>query len=259
MVVHFQGPWAAESAVAGASGAVRRVKTIIERGAYKHADAFIVLSQPFKQILADDYGMSAEKIQVIPPGVDIEDFEFSEAPQAGAAAPVVLCVRRLEKRMGVDVLIRAWSDVTRSIPDAELRIVGTGTYEQELRTLAGNSAGKISFLGRLDDDALRSEYRTAAITAVPSLALEGFGLIALESLATGRAPIVTDCGGLPDAVRGLDDSLIVPRGSVDALAARIIEALSGAVPSAQECRNHAATFAWPVIVQRHLALYEGLR
>ncbi|CAD5991242.1 Glycosyl transferase family 1 [Agreia sp. COWG] len=259
MVVHFQGPWAAESSVAGASDLVRRAKAVVERGAYKHADAFVVLSQPFKEILANDYGMSPDKIHIIPPGVDIDDFEFSEETTLATAAPRVLCVRRLEKRMGIDVLIRAWAEVDRHIPGVELRIVGTGTFEQELRAMAAASPAKITFLGRLDDDTLRHEYKSASITAVPSLALEGFGLIALESLATGRAPIVTDCGGLPDAVRGLDESLIVPRGSVEALADRIVQALSGRVPSARECRAHAETFAWNVIAQRHLALYEGVR
>jgi glycosyltransferase involved in cell wall biosynthesis len=259
MVVHFQGPWAAESAVAGANKLVTRAKTAVERSAYKHADAFIVLSRPFKEILANDYGMSADKIHIIPPGVNIDDFEFSDETSKRGDAPQVLCVRRLEKRMGIDVLIKAWEDVYKHFPGAELRIVGTGTFEQELRSLAAASSAKITFLGRLDDETLRQEYKSASITAVPSLALEGFGLIALESLATGRAPIVTDCGGLPDAVRGLDESLIVPRGSVEALADRIIQALSGHVPSAQECRAHAETFAWDVIAQRHLSLYEGIR
>ncbi|KQR24028.1 glycosyl transferase family 1 [Agreia sp. Leaf335] len=259
MVVHFQGPWAAESAVAGANKLVTRAKTAVERSSYKHADAFVVLSRPFKEILANDYGVSADKIHIIPPGVDIDDFEFSEETTNSGAAPRVLCVRRLEKRMGIDVLIKAWAEVDKRIPGAELRIVGSGTFEQELRAMAAASPAKITFLGRLDDETLRQEYRSASITAVPSLALEGFGLIALESLATGRAPIVTDCGGLPDAVRGLDASLIVPRGSVEALADRIVHALLGRVPSAHECRAHAETFAWNVIAQRHLALYEEVR
>jgi glycosyltransferase involved in cell wall biosynthesis len=231
---------------------------LVERSAYRHADAFIVLSDPFKQILANDYGVDAQKIHVIPPGVSMEDFSFSEALTSGER-PVVLCVRRLEKRMGIDVLIRAWEHVSQQVPGAELRIVGTGTYEKELRQLADASAGRITFLGRLEDEQLRDEYTRAAITAVPSLALEGFGLIALESLAVGRAPIVTDCGGLPDAVRGLDSSLIVPRGSVEALAQRLVSALEGDVPTAEASRAHAQTFAWDVIVRRHLDLYEGLR
>jgi glycosyltransferase involved in cell wall biosynthesis len=258
MVVHFQGPWAAESAVSGDSGLVQRVKTIIERSAYRHGDAFVVLSEAFKDILSNSYGISSDKIHVIPPGVNVEDFEFSDAPTLGLAAPIVLCVRRLEKRMGIDVLIKAWSEVNRLMPDAELRIVGGGTYESELKRLAADSPARITFLGRLSDSQLRDEYRAAAVTVVPSLELEGFGLIALESLAIGRAPIVTDCGGLPDAVRGLDESLIVPRGSVEALSNRLSQALAGQVPSARACRSHAQSFSWDVIVSRHLDLYKGI-
>lgn len=83
-------------------------------------------------------------------------------------------------------------------------------------------------------------------------------MIALESLAAGRAPVVTDCGGLPDAVRGLDPSLIVPAGDAEALADRIAAALSGRVPGRRQCRAHAETYSWDAAAQRHVALYEEL-
>jgi glycosyltransferase involved in cell wall biosynthesis len=88
--------------------------------------------------------------------------------------------------------------------------------------------------------------------------LEGFGLIALESLASGRAPIVTDCGGLPDSVRGLDPSLIVPSGDAGALADRIVRSLDGDVPGPGQCRTHAESFSWHAAAERHVAMYQEL-
>ena len=61
----------------------------------------------------------------------------------------------------------------------------------------------------MDDVDLVSAYQAADVSVVPSIALEGFGLVALESLACGTPVVVTDCGGLPEAVAGLDASLIV--------------------------------------------------
>lgn len=263
-IVHFQGPWADESRVAGGGGVSTRAKRLVERRRYHEADHLIVLSAPFAQILVDDYGIPAERITILPPGVDTERFAAAQSAPTSEpsddAGPIVLCVRRLEHRMGIDVLIRAWDDISAAIPGAQLRIVGTGTAEAELRELAGRARNpeSIVFTGRLSDEALIDEYRRSTITVVPTTSLEGFGLIALESLAAGKAAVVTDCGGLPDAVRGLDASLIVPPADADALGARIIGALEGKRPTAQECVDHAATFSWGATAGRHLDLYLSL-
>jgi glycosyltransferase involved in cell wall biosynthesis len=67
--------------------------------------------------------------------------------------------------------------------------------------------------------------------------------------------VVTDCGGLPDAVRGLDPTLIVPADDAEALAARLTSALDGVLPSPSRCRTHAESFSWTVAAQRHHSLY----
>ncbi|WHE35754.1 glycosyltransferase family 4 protein [Microbacterium sp. BDGP8] len=261
-IVHFQGPWADESRVAGGGRASTAMKRVVERRRYHDADHLIVLSAPFKAILVEKYGIAPERVTILAPGVDAGRFAAARGDGASQAAerPTVLCVRRLEHRMGIDVLIRAWDDISRSVPDAELRIVGTGTAEDELRELATRSAkpGSITFAGRLSDEALVAAYSAATISVVPTTQLEGFGLIALESLAAGKPVVVTDCGGLPDGVKGLDPSLVVTPGDETELARRITEALLGKRPSAAECVAHAKTFSWESVAQRHLALYREL-
>lgn len=161
--------------------------------------------------------------------------------------------------MGIHVLIDAWPGVLRRHPDAILEIVGTGTAEFELVEQAGRVAPEsIVFRGRLPDHDLIDAYSRSHVTVVPSIALEGFGLIALESLASGRSPIVTDCGGLPDAVRDLDPSLIVPPRDVVALTNRIIKALSGELPDVREARAHAERFGWTSVANAHFELYSSL-
>ncbi|MFE3759842.1 glycosyltransferase family 4 protein [Nocardia tengchongensis] len=260
LVVHFHGPWAAESRMAGEHSGAVRAKFLVERLRYARADRFVVLSDHFKKLLVGDYGVRPEKVQVIPPGVDLDLFTASDRAEDSG---IVLCVRRLEKRMGIDVLIRAWRDVASRHPDARLVIVGTGTAEAELRGLAATLFGDeprspIRFTGPVPDVELTDLYTRADLTVVPSLALEGFGLIALESLAAGRPPIVSDCGGLPDSIRDLDASLIVPPGDAEALAARLVAALDGVRPDPKQCRAHAETFSWAVAARRHRDLYTEL-
>lgn len=257
LVAHFQGPWAGESQVAGGSRLSVAAKYAIERVRHSRADHFVVLSERFKDILTENYGADATRISVLAPGVDLERFRVAANRHSGEA----LCVRRLERRMGIDHLIKAWLAVHSVQPHAILRIVGTGTDERRLRQLVHDLKLNhcIVFEGAVSDDRLVQLYEASQFTVVPSIALEGFGLIALESLATGTPPIVTDCGGLPDAVKGLDKSLIVPPRDEDALAARIDEALAGKIPSAASCRTHAETFSWDSVAAKHFALYRTLK
>lgn len=256
LVVHFHGPWAAESRIAGETDRTVRIKYLLERLRYSRADRFVVLSNHFRDVLASNYRVAPDRIAVIAPGVDPDRFPATDPPHDDGP-PTVLCVRRLERRMGIDTLIRCWPAVLDRHPDARLVIVGTGTAETELRALAAGRES-ITFAGRVGDDRLARLYAEAACTAVPSVALEGFGLIALESLAAGRPPIVADCGGLPDSVRELDPSLVVPPGDPQALAHRLATALDGDRPSPKRCRAHAESFSWDATARRHLALYREL-
>ncbi|WP_281881237.1 glycosyltransferase family 4 protein [Nocardia sputorum] len=257
LVVHFHGPWAAESRMHGQHPAAAFAKYLIERLRYVCADRFVVLSDHFRTVLCEDYRIASDRVEVIAPGVDLTRFRAAPFP---ASPPVVLCVRRLERRMGIDVLLRAWPGVLAEHPEARLVIVGTGSAEADLRrgAIEGGLDGSVEFTGRIPDQELAARYTSAALTVVPTVALEGFGLIALESLAAGRAPVVTRCGGLPDAVRGLDPSLIVPPGDPAALADRISAAISGCRPTPEQCRAHAETFSWHAAAQRHAALYREL-
>lgn len=252
-VTHFQGPWAGESKVAGHAKLSVAAKYAIERLRYSRVDQFIVLSQRFKNLLVTDYKVDESRVAVLAPGVDLTRFTAGPKRQTGE----VLCVRRLERRMGIEYLIKAWPGVVSEHPESLLRIVGTGTDESRLRELTVDMglSDQIVFEGNVSDDRLVSLYETAAVTVVPSVALEGFGLIALESLATGTAPIVTDCGGLPDAVNGLDHSLVVRPHDSEDLARRLSAALHGEVPDWEACRAHAETFSWKRVAENHFDLY----
>ena len=124
-------------------------------------------------------------------------------------------------------------------------------------TLERRSSDSVRILGRLDDDVLPAYYRAADVCVVPSRSLEGFGLVVLEALACGTPVIATDVGGLPEALWGLDDDLVVPSGDADALAERLATARDGRrpLPGAATVRAHAERFSWTRAVERHSELY----
>jgi glycosyltransferase involved in cell wall biosynthesis len=258
-VVHFHGPWAAESALEGAGWMSVRTKHAIERLVYRRADRVIVLSEAFGEMLRRGYGVSASRITVIPGGVDCARFAIAASPRAARERlgwdqdrRHILAVRRLARRMGLSELISSMVEVRRQVPEARLLIAGRGDQEGALRRLIQelDLAEHVKLLGFVPDELLPSAYRAAEVTVVPSTELEGFGLITAESLAAGTPVLVTPVGGLPETVRPLAPDLVLDGCAPQDLARGIIGALDGTrpVPTSEQCRSYARRrFDWPVI------------
>lgn len=265
LVVHFQGPWADESLTPGQHPDWRiSAKRAIETSVYRRAQVIVVLSAAFKQVLIERYGIPPWFIEVIPPGIDLGKFVPGDRNSARTSlgvttgAALVVVVRRLIPRTGVDILIEAWALFRPSVSDT-LLIVGDGPEGDRLKKLATTMGvgSSVQFLGKVDEETLVRCYQAGDVSVVPSLALEGFGLVVFESLACGTPVIVTDSGGLPEGVLSLDPSLIVPAGDPESLAKRLRIGLSHpeALPASHLCRRHAESFGWPAIAERHRAVY----
>ena len=267
LVVHFHGPWADEGAVEGHSGARHAAKRAVERLVYRRGARAIVLSDAFAKVLEQRYSFPADRIIVIPGGIDVPRFAISATrvqarKKLGVPAdrPVVVAVRRLVPRMGLENLIAAVAELRLVLPDILLMIAGRGVLQPVLVAqieLAGLGA-HVKLLGFVTDDDLPYLYRAADLSIVPSVALEGFGLIAAESLAVGTPCLVTPVGGLPEIVTGLCPDLVLPDTETSTLAAGIRAALCGelALPDDAACQTYAADhFAWPLIAGRVAACY----
>jgi len=251
VIINFQGPWADESRVAGvASWKVQMIKAF-ERFYLSMADDVIVLSRAFGEIAINSYGTPRHKVKVIPGAVVAPHPSVDDVAVPGVMANelVVICVRRLERRMGIDILLNAWPEVLRHVPNARLLIVGGGTAEGALKSQLAESATKrVVFAGRLDDAVLDAAYRRADLSVVPTRALEGFGLVVLESLVRGTPCVTTCVGGLPEVVEGLEPRLEVPPEDPRALADAVVEGLRGGAPSSEACVAHARRFSWERVV-----------
>ena len=268
MVVHFHGPWGLEGRAERQSVLAVGVKTAVERAVYSRASAFIVLSRPFGRILEQRFGVPAEKIHVIPGGVDVSRFAIRESREECRAAlgwpanrPIVLTVRRLTRRMGLDDLIRATALLRERVPNVLVLIAGDGPIAAELekQIAAFGLSEHVGLLGFVADEKLACAYRAADLTVVPTVALEGFGLIVAESLASGTPCMVTPVGGLPEAAGGLSPALVLRSTGAKAIADGLGDALTGELklPSARECIEYARRhYDWSVIAERVRLVYE---
>lgn len=264
LVVHFHGPWADESNMEGRLGRLDPLmRRGIEKAVYRRARELVVLSSAFRRVLVESYGVSPWKVHVIPPGVDLKTFSPEGRGEARASlgfSPedrLVLTVRRLTARMGLPVLLDAWARLGPLPTRRILAVAGEGPLHHDLASHAARLgiAHEIRFLGSLEEPELARWYRAADLTVVPSLALEGFGLVVLESLASGTPVVVTDVGGLPEALEGLDPSLVVRAGDESALSERLEAGLAGGVPARDTCRRYAQSFSWERAARANVAVY----
>jgi glycosyltransferase involved in cell wall biosynthesis len=261
VVLHFHGPWADESVAAGdGSQARRRARRVLERAAYRRADQVVVLTSAFRRILVERYGVAPWDVHVEPPGVDLARFAPGPADEARRRLDlathgfVAASVRRLVPRMGLDLLLDAWTiALDRLPPGCTLLIAGDGPLRDALADRASALGGRVRLLGRVADEQLADVYRAADVAVVPTLEHEGFGLVVIEAAACGTPSIVTSVGGLPEAVAGLDTSLVVAPGNAEALAERLVRARRER-PTRQASRAHAERFDWAAVAERHRAI-----
>ncbi|MEU9392490.1 glycosyltransferase family 4 protein [Streptomyces sp. NPDC048324] len=139
---------------------------------------------------------------VVPNGIDPERFRPAAAesvravllPDVDPTAPVVVCVGRLCRQKGQDVLLDAWYAVHDRVPAARLVLVGDGPDAELLRSRAPES---VLFAGAVSDTA--PWYQAADLVVLPSR-WEGMALAPLEAMACGRPVVVSDVDGARESL-----------------------------------------------------------
>lgn len=152
----------------------------------------------------------------------------------GAQAPLAVCIGRVTRQKGQDVLLTAWPQVRRWCPGAQLCIVGDGDL---LPTLRGDAPPGVHFVPPVTDP--RAWYAAADVVVLPSR-WEGLSLTLLEALASGCPVVVSDIPGLAEAVTPGVGAL-VPVDDAPAVAGALTRRLTDADLRAAE--GHAAALA----------------
>lgn len=155
--------------------------------------------------------------------------------------PVVLSVRQLRSRYGLDDAIRALAGLITA-GRCEFRIVGDGALRAYLECIATGLGIKhgVMFEGFLSEKALRLAYQAADVFLLPTRALECFGLIAQEAMAVGLPVVATCDGAIPEILAPIMPQLLVPPGAESAIAGRVSAVLERrvAVPEPSTIIEH---------------------
>jgi len=203
----------------------------IERACLKRARLVHVLSDFSADQLWKLYAVPRERIVRIR-GAAATD-RFAPAPDRGvvrcalglaADRPLLLTVRNLEARMGLDNLLDAMARLKARWPSAVLLIGGAGSLRGalEAQSQALGLAEHVKFLGFVPDAELPRYYQAADLFVLPTRELEGFGLVTVEALACGTPVLGTPVGATPEILRALCPSLVF-RGTTAEVMAEDLE------------------------------------
>jgi glycosyltransferase involved in cell wall biosynthesis len=211
----------------------------IEKKVLNQSDSIVVLSRYTLDKLQNIYGIPAGKIAVIPGGIDLVRFHpafdkraLRERLHLPQEKTILLTVRNLVPRMGLENLIRALQDIVKSVPDIHLIIGGTGPLKDDLARLSRrlNLDHYIHFTRFIPEDALPEYYQAADIFILPTIELEGFGLVTLEALASGTPVLGTPVGGTQEILSKFDSRFLFQDTRHESISRLIIE-------TCQEYRN----------------------
>lgn len=285
IVRSFYGSWAAESGVASpplsgapppagraSAASVHRpaltAKAAIEALSLRRSRRVIVLSEFSRSIVTREFGVAPRRVDLVPGGVDLERFRLGDrrAARARLGLPqkrrILLTVRRLVPRMGLDALLEAMVAVRDAHPDVLLLVGGTGPLAEALAARARELRlnGHVRFLGFIPDEKLATYYQAADAFVLPTRAQEGFGLPTLEAFACGVPVLGTPVGATPELLGQVEPRLVLPGTVAEALASGLHSFLRAPLPESCAPERLRAfverRYSWERVVEETLAVFE---
>jgi glycosyltransferase-like protein len=244
-----------------------------QRRAILEPDGLVVVSEHWRSLLHDEYGVEAT---VISNGVDPARFapitareRQSTRDTVGAGHRfVVLSVGGVEPRKGSIHLFEAMASLR---DDAMLVVVGGETFQdyEDYRQAAYDSLPRLGLelgrdvvvLGTVGDEDVRRWYRSADALAFPSTK-EGFGLAVLEAASADLPVVASDLPVFREYLTHDETALLAPVGDSAALAVQLRRIIDDAALRERlrtNARRLAGRFTWDAAATRHRDLYAGVR
>ncbi len=251
-------------------------RIMIEGEVMEWADR-IIAATPLEQTqMSRYYGADTHKITVVPAGVDTDLFYPRDRSQVRAQlglpdldTPILLFVGRIERLKGIDTLLESVAVVSRTCSGRNLKVLivgGGGQTEAENAELKRvvqlhhdlNLEDQVEFVGSKPQEMLPLYYAAADITIMPSH-YESFGLVAVESMASGTPVIASNVGGLSFTVIDGETGYLVPEENHFVLAEQVHNLLKNPelrLRMSGQAAIHAQQYSWGNIADQMIAVYD---
>ncbi len=265
--VHEAGWFTAELAGAIDPGFLAHIAPRTER-ALRRAAHVLTLSESSRGDLVAHYGLDPARVHAVHPGIDPLFLapppggrELVAGRNGGREAPYVLYAASLHPRKNLGALRRAFAAIAASHPAHVLVVAGSAAPDRgdsaALRDAAAaplpGAPGRLVFVPDPSDAEMAALMAGADVFCLPSL-YEGFGLTALEAMASGTAVVVSDRGALPEVVG--DAGLVVsptPEALADAIGRLLADPARRAELGAR-ANARARDFTWQATARGWLAV-----
>lgn len=229
----------------------------------------IVTSQFMVEQLWNYWRVPADKLDIIPNGVDLADHrrfidhdlrEFRRQ-YATDDEQIVFHIGRLVHEKGAHTLIQAAPKILSEFPHARVLIAGRGPLRSELERMVldlgvSDRVDILGFISTADRDRL---YQVADVAVFPSL-YEPFGIVALEAMAAGTPVVASNVGGFAEMVDSHETGLLHASGDPDSLAWAVQEVLRNSQAAHAWCRNALeelrTVFSWTHVAEETVDVYE---
>jgi len=194
-----------------------RARRSVEHAVLSRCHRVAVLSQFMRQRVIGAHGISVDRIGLIPGAVDPQAFMPSgerHFARAGLNLPenhtILFTVRNLVPRMGLENLLSAIQMLNTTAHRFLLVIGGEGPLREQLQADIRRKRlhDAVRLVGFIPESQLRQYYQAADLVLMPSLQLEGFGLVMVEALACGTPVLGTPVGAIPEVLNQVDPILV---------------------------------------------------
>jgi D-inositol-3-phosphate glycosyltransferase len=247
--------------VIGVGEAEPQLRLETERDLARTCHLVIAPTEKEKENLILHYGVSPERVSVVPCGVNLELFQpidrrLSRDRLGFADEKIILFVGRIEPLKGIEQLLRAMPYLAKEHQSKLVIIGGDKDSQQEIERLKGLSRSlhiqnSITFSGMVKPEQLPYYYSAADVCVIPSY-YESFGLVALESLACGTPVVATDVGDLSNIIREGEAGYVIKENDPRILADKIKLVLSRPVSNRETTigiRAPMVRFDWTNIAE----------
>jgi glycosyltransferase involved in cell wall biosynthesis len=209
----------------------------------RRAAAIVVPYNITRDYLIQELGTDPAKIHVVNYGVD--HTTYFQRPQIERVKRRVLYVGEVSRSKGVETLIRAFAEVRKRVPDAELLIGGKRAKDQPMLEELAKSLGipDLQFLGFIPEQDLADHYAKTTVMVFPSHC--GFGLSTLEAMACGTPVVGVKALDAPEFFA--DAGILAEPDNVPELAdclARVLESRELQTELTGKSLARAALFSW---------------
>ena len=205
-------------------------------------------------------GLTDQPITIIPNGINLAKYQRVAKPKKSGGGKAILYIGRLERRKGVQYLLKAYSVLAKDNQDTKLIIVGDGPEREKLELMAEDlRLPNVTFLGYISEDLKLQLLAEADLFCSPAVFGESFGIVLLEAMATGTVSVAGNNSGYIDVLQDIGAISIVNPHDTDEFARRLDVLLNQAALRTlwqTWAKGYVEQFSYPHVVDRYEELYK---